>query len=473
MKIAWKMVSAGLIVMVAAGCQTTPPDQMRREQAAQFREKVDAATETALKDGAALNLDDCIVIALQNNVAVKSADVQARLATLERRAAFSNFLPALDLNFNLVSWDRQPASKLFGGFAVPMQDQTVREATFQMQMPVFVPATWYMYAMRQRGEDIQHLVAGYVRQGIALRVTALYFHVLAIREARAALESQMASAQALAKQAQAYLAEGVATPSQSHQAELLLQMRENSLQENQRAEEAAVADLLSSMGLSPLSGLSLVATTPLEGPAEPMETLVAQALLAHTELKVADQQAAIQEDAVKLAITQFLPQLFGFANRTSTSNTFTAFPDFTMTGLSGVMSLFHGFANVNAYRAARAQKEAAYLRIEEASFSVMVGVIRAHLNWQDARTALALTQKALEAAESRAREVDAQWREGVLNTSDRLEAAAERDRAQGHVAMARFQEQVAIATLRHVLGGAYLGGVASPAATKEDAQDAQ
>lgn len=455
--------SATAVLLLLSGCKTPDFAAMRQEQTTAFTQQLKERTEATIKDRGTLDLDACIDIALENNTALKSAEIQQRLATLDRQTAFSNFLPTLDLKFNLTALDHQPASKMFGALTVPMQDQTVRDMTFQLQQPVFVPATWYLFSMRQRGEEIAGLVTGYVRQQIALRVTALYFHCLALREMQTSLESQIASAEALAKQAKAYLEEGVATASQAHQAELLLQVRQAALQQNKRAQDGAVADLLSTMGLSPLSGLSLVADTPIEAPKEALEELVLQALLANPQLQMADRNVAIQQDAVRLAITRFLPNLVGFANRASTSNSFTAYPDMMATGMAGVLNLFHGFADVNAYRAAREQQKAAYEKREEACFSIMVGVIRAHLNWEDAQTTMALAKKALETAESRASEADQQWKEGVLNTSDRLQATADRDEAQTNVTNARFQEQVALATLRHVMGGAYLGKQAEAA----------
>lgn len=449
--------AACVALLMAAGCRTPHWESVRKEQAEAFTQRLKTDTEATLKDRGPLDLDACIDIALENNVALKTAEVQARLATLDKRTAFSNFLPALDMKYTLTNLDRQPATKMFGGFEIPMQDQTVRETAFQLQMPIFVPATWYMYSMREHGEEISELVTGYVRQQIAVRVTALYFHCLALRESCAAIESQVTSAETLVKQAQSYLTEGVATASQARQAELLLEMRKASLAENQRAQDGAVADLLSTMGLSPLSGLSLVAALPLEAPKGSLEDLVMEALLANPQLQIADRNVEIQKDATRLSITKFLPQLIGFANRTSTSNSFQAFPDMTVTGLAGVMSLFRGFANINAYKAAREKEKEAFLKREETCFTVMTGVIRAHLNWQDAQTALALTRKALEAADTKATEMDHQWREGILNTADRLEATAERDRAQGNVTSAQYQEQVALASLRLVLGGAYLG----------------
>jgi outer membrane protein TolC len=127
-----------------------------------------------------------------------------------------------------------------------------------------------------------------------------------------------------------------------------------------------------------------------------------------------------------------------------------------MGGVSGVMSLFTGFANVNEYRIARQEKEAAFVEREQACLTVMTEVVRAYLNLENALDDKALADQALAAAEARLREVDAQWQEGLVNGPDKIAAVAERDAAQANVTNARFQEQVVIAALRSVLGTTYM-----------------
>ena len=444
-------------VLLGAGCQTPQWDKVRRDQAEGFLAETARITEEAVAERSPLDLDDCIAIALENSLAVRTAHIQTRIAALDRRTAFANFLPALDLNLNYTSMDRQPESRILGGMSTPVQDRAILEGAVQMQLPLFAPATWYLYSLRQRGEEIATLAEDYVRQQTALEVTASYYQCLMLKEREGALASQAAAAERLAQQTSDYLAEGLVTPAQAEQTALLHALRLNELDSLKRGQQSAAAGLLSAMGLSPLAGLALAPSQPLEAPGEPIEELVLRALLEHPGLQIADRQMVMEEDKVRLAITQFLPQLVGFANRTSTSNSFIKYPDFTVTGISGILSLFQGFANVNAYKAARASQEEAFLRREELCFTVMTGVIRAHLQVQDAAAARTLAGQALKAAETRLAEAEAQWEEGMLNTAERLNAAAERDRAQCDVLLAQFQEQVALATLRHVMGSAYLG----------------
>jgi len=69
-----------LAAALAAGCATRDWDKIRREQAEAYRSKLAAATEQALADGEALDLDDCLRLALENNLAIESAHIAQRIA---------------------------------------------------------------------------------------------------------------------------------------------------------------------------------------------------------------------------------------------------------------------------------------------------------------------------------------------------------------------------------------------------------
>jgi len=453
---------AGALMMafataVGSGCATFDGEAAREADASAFREQLTEKSEAALTPDQALGLDDCLRIALENNLDIKVSDIRARIARLDKNVAFANFLPQVELDFQYVAWEQQPKSKLGGAFSVAMQDKSMRIETVGMQMPIFAPATWFAYSMRARGEEIGAIVAEYTRQMICLQTAAMYFQCAALDEMNKSLEAQVRAAEALQKQVKDFREEGLASESQLRQAELLALARRTALARNGREIERARAELLAAMGLSPLAEISFRLEMPLTAPEESVEDLVWQALLNNPRLALEDRKVAIQQDQVKLAITEFLPKVAGFASFERTSNSYMAFANSLMGGVAGVMSLFSGFANVNEYRIARQETEAAFVEREQACLTVMTEVVRGHLNLQNARDDKALADQALTAAETRLREVDAQWQEGLVNGPDKIAAVAERDAAQVNVTNARFQEQVVIAALRSVLGATYMG----------------
>ena len=88
----------------------------------------------------------------------------------------------------------------------------------------------------------------------------------------------------------------------------------------------------------------------------------------------------------------------------------------------------------------------------------MLEVIRAYEEMTRAQDDLHLATAAAEMAVSRLEEVEAQWSEGLINPSDRLDAVAQRDAGIANRTSAKFMEQVGVATLHNVLGATYMRG---------------
>ena len=96
--------------------------------------------------------------------------------------------------------------------------------------------------------------------------------------------------------------------------------------------------------------------------------------------------------------------------------------------------------------------EKAFARREEASLTVMLEVVKARRLADAAEDAVALTRKALEAAECEAKESEALRREGMLTESGRLEAIVNKDTAWAHARTADYQRQIARVTLAAAIG---------------------
>jgi len=444
-----------LLSFLQAGCATFAKEN-RESHADAYQKSLTELTRKELPEDKEVALEDCVRIALRNNLKGRTAEIQARIKKLERRISFANFLPSLELKADYTAWDHQPMVKAGEGPTGPvyiaMHDTDIHKFVVQAQMPILAPATWYLYAMHKRGERIGGLLLEYTRRMITLQVSALYYQCLALEERKDALLSRVASAEALQDQISAYYEEGLVSEWQLKQVEALVLARRMELNHTTRGIREAKADLLGAMGLSPLAEIRLLAETPLKPPDGTLEDLVLQALLHNPQLHIADRTVEIQKDQARIAISNFLPSLVGFASFTHTSDSYVFDPDYWMSGLSGVLSVFNGFANINEYKAAREREREAAVQREEACLSMMLQVIKAHLNLENAEEALALAEKSLAVAEGRLTEIEAQWQEGMVKPSERLSAIAESEGAEADVTNARFQQQVSIATLLNVLG---------------------
>jgi outer membrane protein TolC len=292
--------------------------------------------------------------------------------------------------------------------------------------------------MHKRGEEIGGLLLEYTRQMITLQVTGLYYQCLALQETEDALKSLVSAAEALKDQMTAYEQKGMVSEWQLKQVETLVFARRMELNHTGRSIRQTKADLLGAMGLSPLADIQLLMETPLEAPEKSLEELMFHALLHNPQMHISDRIVEIQKDQARIAIMNFLPSLVGFASFTSTSDSFVFDPDYWMSGLSGVLTIFNGFANINEYKAVRERGREAMVQREEACLTVMLQVIKAHLNLENAEEAMALAEKSQAVAKGRLAEIAAQWQEGMVEPSERLSAIAEFEATETDLTNARF-----------------------------------
>ena len=439
------------LLAVLAGCGTVDYTAMREDQAVAIGARLEAKTAERVSSDRPLTLEDCIGIAMENNLDVRLKDLEVRLAKLDRQAAFGNFLPLVELNSSYSVSD--PVQKIkAGGTYIQMSDRDYTYAGFSAQQPIFVPQAWLLYSMRRKGEDISDLLRQRTQQLIALQVTGEYFACLSGMESEDYLRQAVEEAETLLKETRAFEREGLATPAQRMQVETLLLYRRNALADNERNLRQAKADLLETMGLYPFAEFDLAVQTPYSTEERELADLVLEALLNRLELHVADRNIEIQKDETRMAIADFLPNLFGVGSLTYNSDSFLKYSSVWAGGVAGVLTVFDGFQNIQHYRAAREGEEEGFLKREQLCLTMMLEVLKARLQADRAEDQLALARQNLAALELREKEIQARWREGLIRLSEYLNVSTQRDEAKAQLLLARYRQQVALATLADVTG---------------------
>ncbi len=399
-----------------------------------------------------VTLSECIDIALANNLDLQALEIQKRLASLDRKIAFGNFFPNIGLRFSFSATDK-PQLRQAGGSLVQMSDQELANLAIELQQPIFLPQAWYLYDIRRKGEDISNLVLQRTRQLISLQVTSLYFACLALEEAEGFLNIASNSTEVLLKETKAFEREGLVLPSERKEVETLFLETRVSLNNIKRISTEYRANLLETMGLSPFSDLKLKREKPFSPAAQrDLSEDVLEALTNRLELHIDDRTLEIRKQEIRNAITSFLPAIVGIGSFSHSSDSYLRYSNVWSYGVSAILSIFDGFQNVFGYRAAREREKAAFLEREQTCMMIMLEVLKARNRKEQASDQLQVAAMNLEAAEESFREAQAQWHEGLLQSSQILESVTNRDRARFIVTMAEFQQQVAQATLAGVLG---------------------
>ena len=438
-------------LLLISGCNSYNSKEVREQHADTYNVQLIEKTKEILNNNQPLNLEECIQTAMENSLALKETEIQERLAVLQKKVSFANFLPAVSLDYNKTWLDPQPMIK-FGTTGIAMQDKEVREITWNIQLSIFNPATWCMYAMYTHGYEISKLVTEYTRQAIALQITVQYFQCLSLEQTTKVLESQLEAAKAVQAELMALGDEGVVSEWKVEQANALILARKTELQNIRNSLKQTKAELMSNMGLSPLAEISLETQMNFQAPEDSIEDLITEALLNHPSMAISDREVEIEREKIKAAVTAFIPNLFGFATRIDTSDSHQVFTNYWAGGLSAAVTLFDGFANVNYYKAAKELQKASLLRRNQATITLMIQVIRASDQVQIAQDRVKLAQQIEKASTMHLSEMQKQFKQGLIQTSDMLTMMAEAQNAEVQSLQARFQYQTCIAMLNNVMG---------------------
>ncbi len=439
-----------VILVLVAGCRSYDGVKIRREHAAGYPAAFREKTDEALLQRQTLGLEDCIAIAMANNLEVRTAGIEKRIAKLDRRIAFANFLPVVSLDYSSYQFDPEISLPLSDDTTVRIDD--VQSLLWSASVSVFNPATWFLYGMHTRGEEIADQIVLYTKQMTALQVTMLYFQCLTLEQAERSLTADVEAAEALHVQVAALEQEGLVSGWQTGQAEVYTRARQAELARTRRVHKQTMSALMAAMGLAPLTEITLAPQTPLEPPGGSTEDLILEAMLNHPSMRIADRKIAIEKEKVKMAIADFLPVLGAFAYHPDSLDSSILPSNQWAYGIAGTLTLFDGFANINEYKAAKERREESFIAREQTALTLMLEVIKARQNLETAVDQLDLAERSLGVATRRYTEKIEQWKEGLVNSADLLKEAAQQANAQMQVLAARFQHQVATATLLNVMG---------------------
>lgn len=431
------------------GCATLDSDKERKEHTQAFTAQLQQLEARLLVRP--LTLDDCIRIAMTNNYSIRKADLDKQLAKLNKKVAFSAFLPQIATSYGYNTFDTLPNT----------QNLDIHMAAATLSMPVFAPTTWFMYGAVCDGYASSEIAAAYTRQNIVLQTSINYYQLLLQLDTVRALESQLAAAQSLTNRIDGLAAEGFVAIWERNQAHLLADLRASDLSHAQRQVAVMRANLLQTLGLSPLAHLTLDEHLPeINKPEGTISDLVLKALETHPELSLSDRMIVARENQVRQAFAQFVPAVGAFAelrwfDLSSLAKILPQVASSTsvwMAGFSAAWTVFNGFAHYNNLRTAKTERTKSERERESTFLSVIVRVITAESALRDAAEKSRIARNAYSVAREKFEEYDAKAKEGLLPQSDLLDARAGMDAAQIQLVQSTYLERMAISSLQLAMG---------------------
>jgi len=406
--------------------------------------------------GSALTLEQVVATVLAKNPQVTAA--QEAVVAAEQRLAQAN--AGLALGVSAVGTASYGTSTTVGP---PVDPRSTGSAAITGTVPLYDNGRTRIATDQARANlTAAQALARQTAQDVALSGATSFFNVLKAQQLATVRAAQLEKAVGQLNQAQAQVRAGTAAQADVLQAQAQVAQAQVDLL-------AARSQIETTKGLlRSVLAMDLFAPLDVQEPAgqpAPLtlatEDAVREAEANRPEIVKAVADIAANNAALALAYAntgfQVTVGLNGTYTITSTSPGLTATTGWSL-GATVTFPIFDGGrgeatikeAEANL-RAAQAKGESARLSVRQDAYQAVLAAVQARANLEATQTAQAAADAALQAAEGR-------YRAGVGTILEVTTARAQTAQAEVNAITARYDQQAALATLRHALGRSIVGG---------------
>lgn len=431
-----------------------------------------------------LNLDSCRALALSNNKELRMSKEKVNAAHYQQKAAFTNFLPKIDMKgvymrtekeISLLSDDQKSAISNIGTAVAPMGQKLQQILSSDPSLaPLLTPLQSVMGtlpgALNQVGQgmvdalrtDTRNMFGGMVTltqpifmggkivaynkitkfaeqlaesqhatelQDVILNTDQAYWQVISLVNKKKLAESFLELVKKLDSDVSKMVAEGVATKAD----ELSVKVKVNEAEMTLTKVENGLS--LSKMVLCQLCGIPL--DTPITLADESMENItlpdtyiqgnVNTALSNREELKSLELASKIYRQKVNVTRSEFLPSVGLTATYLVTNPSLVNGFEKKMRGMWGVgmmvkIPVFHWGEGIYKVKAAKAEANIAQYKLDDVKEKVELQVTQATYKVNETTKKLAMAEKNMAKADENLRYANLGFQEGVIPTSNVLEA---------------------------------------------------
>lgn len=411
-----------------------------------------------------LTLDRAIQLSVERNLTLKTKTIEQEIARLDRKIAFGNFLPKVSLGYSYTMLN----DKIMGeakdvtlpiqlpmslGLETRLVDKNLSLFSVNAQMPIFVPATWFLYSARQKGENISSLTRDLTEKMIKLQTIGQYHYILALESEKEYLKQELESAKEFNRSAKIALEAEAILPWEYEGTEQIVQMKEFALKQNARDLQSAKISLMNNLDMYPLLDFQL--EKPLYNEDVKMPTLeetIYEALKNSELIQIREGAEDISKDVTKIAISNFLPKIVLTGGYFNTSNAALSDPDFFMGTLGGMFSIFNGFQNVNEYKKARKNQEIAFIKREEEIMKVIFETVNAYNSLGSSREERDIALKNFAVNTGRFNQKKIEKETDSIDNWEYIQGVAEYEKALSSKEKAEYKYRVSLATLNMLTG---------------------
>jgi len=435
--------------------------------------------ESLKKYGENISLAEALKIGKERNLTLKIKTLEREISTLDKNISFGNFLPSINLVGNYSQLDNdinidfdisELTSSLGNAFsaigesaiASNLNSQTTMSSTLiekssytygiNAQIPIFVPSYWYLYSAKKNGEDMSKLVESLAKKLIELQITSQYFYILTLESQEIYLKNEVKSIEETTKRAKISLEVESIMPWEYKKALVLLKTKKYNLKENKRNLKIAKMNLLKSLDLNPLDNITLESYNFKQEPFPDLEECILNSLTNNETLKISNLNVDVSQNAKKIAISNFLPKIILGGGYVNNSNKILSDPSFLNVNVSGVISLFNGFKNINEYKKAIRKEKIANLNLEKEFMKTIIETANAYYNLKKIDELLEISKLNLNAEKEKLKQSKAELSVGIISEDKYFNSLASYNQSLTAVKNLEFNYNLSLSSLNITMG---------------------
>ena len=374
-----------------------------------------------------LTLDKALEMTTAVSYTAQAGALEERIAEQKIEESLSLYYPRIDVSVGHVHLDNDPAFK-FGPATFPAGEQLYWKWDISLQQTLwdFGRRRSLLNASESSRMAVRRKVSNEIRMKQA-EVTAIYMQAVTLADQISVVGSRKKSLEDHLKVAKNLYEQGVVTRNDLLRTEVALRSLDDAARELETARRTAVDKLLVA------AGMDISDDVVLEDPAGKVAPLSLtrgwseaelrdRAVSGNEGLKALDGKISALEDAHSFARKESYPYLVGAAGHSYEQNRYFAYPHVNRLFLGVSVNLFDGGARKAREVEARAEVEKARRERLEAEREVVSAIMKAYRDYRDAVEEHDTAKLNAASSAENLRIIEDQYREGLLKTTDYLEA---------------------------------------------------
>lgn len=418
------------------------------------------------QQAAALTLDECVEIALQNNPLILQSEFHVRMAGKDVAIARAGFLPdisaGLGYNHSTVGPSSQMRIDPRTGIPVPVQPNEISSwassATASVSQTFNGGSDYQNYMQSRNLKKSAEFGLEATKQNIIFLVKQRYYNLIKQQKLLEVQKKALESAEQSYKLSQVLFEVGKAPKSDVLQAVVQKNESELAVIESENLLSIARSALNQTLGFDVERMIEVVDDREIPELDLTYENAAETGRLHHPELLKTQFDLKASQNNIGLAVSRFLPSLSVYAGYSWRHEKFSRIGDLLdkdynwYTGVSLSIPVFQGFSRIATLGKARLNFQYQEEVLTQTQKNIAIEVKEAYFLARQARKKVSMTEDGIKASEANLRLAEEKYKLGSGTILDQIIAQVSHTQAQSNYLHALYEYKLGLARLERAMG---------------------